>query len=72
MRRDLLQLRIDPYTMFSERIEAHLRYGFRRIYKHREQAPDQADIEEQITALLHEVMNGVCELVDFEAFNKEP
>jgi hypothetical protein len=62
-----IRLRINPYELVREAVEAGVNYGYHRAHKHVEK-PDESVVVDTVT---QEVMNNLCELLDLSAFPED-
>ena len=54
-------LRLRTYTVVSRAVEEGVAYGIQRAYKHTD-APERESLQEHLE---HEVVNALCEIIDF-------
>jgi len=53
-------MRIDYYKVMSRAVEEGARYGLRRYYKHRDDAPSEPEFEAMAAAVSEAVMDELC------------
>lgn len=62
-----IRLRINPYELVREAVEAGVNYGYHRAHKHVEK-PDEAVI---VNTIAQEIMNNLCELLDLSTLPED-
>jgi hypothetical protein len=62
-------MRAKEYLVMTEAVNAGVRFGIRRAFKHVENAPEVT--ESQMDAIANEVMNSICEWFEFSDTNHE-
>lgn len=58
--------KFNAYTILERAVDQGAAYGYRRAYKHTDSPSEEAIIQ----SIVENVMNELCEVINFEATNK--
>lgn len=59
-------LKFNTYGLMSDAVDCGVRYGIRRYYKHRDDEPEEEEIQRMADTIAIAVMNDLSELIMWE------
>lgn len=65
--RVFIRLKVSPYDLIRDAVEAGVACGYRRAHKH----VDKPEEDQIIESIQREIMNSLCEIIEFDSEGDE-